>query len=57
MVRNYFTDDEAETETREVIAQDPKLARGSASSGGRGSCFSAPCCVILVPILDQEDGQ
>lgn len=57
MVRNYFTDDEAETETREVIAQDPKLARGSASSRGLGSRFSAPCCVILVPVLDQEDGQ
>lgn len=57
MVRDYFANDEAETQTREMIAHDPKLTRGNVGSRGLGSHLSAPCCVTVVPALAQKDGQ
>jgi len=56
MVRNYLTEGEAETQRREVMAQDPRLV-GEMLGAEVWASASLPRGVILAPVLAQQEGK
>lgn len=54
--QKYFTDGEAETQRREVMAQDPRLV-GEMLGAEVWASASLPRGVILAPALAQQEGK